>query len=100
MHPAYSVILFTTASGAGYGLLAWLALAGMLGSYGIATHRIAFAVPLVFCVVGTLVSIALFHQTLTQVVTAVAAGNAVTAAAVAVTIGAQAALGERKANAA
>ena len=31
MHPAYSVILFTTASGAGYGLLAWLALAGVLG---------------------------------------------------------------------
>jgi sulfite dehydrogenase (quinone) subunit SoeC len=28
MHPAYSVILFTTASGAGYGLLTWLALAG------------------------------------------------------------------------
>ncbi len=26
MHPAYSVILFTTASGAGYGLLTWLAL--------------------------------------------------------------------------
>jgi DMSO reductase anchor subunit len=31
MHPAYSVILFTTASGAGYGLLAWLAFAGVLG---------------------------------------------------------------------
>ena len=31
MHPAYSVILFTTASGAGYGLLAWLALAGVIG---------------------------------------------------------------------
>jgi DMSO reductase anchor subunit len=31
MHPAYSVILFTTASGAGLGLLAWLALLGMLG---------------------------------------------------------------------
>jgi DMSO reductase anchor subunit len=31
MHPAYSVILFTTASGAGYGLLAWLALAGVMG---------------------------------------------------------------------
>ena len=30
MHPAYSVILFTTASGAGFGLLAWLALLGML----------------------------------------------------------------------
>src|SRR5256885_16479292 len=28
MHPAYSVILFTTASGAGYGLLIWLAAAG------------------------------------------------------------------------
>lgn len=29
MHPAYSVILFTTASGAGYGLLALLGLAGL-----------------------------------------------------------------------
>src|SRR5919201_675935 len=27
MHPAYSVIVFTTASGAGYGLLIWLAIA-------------------------------------------------------------------------
>ena len=27
MHPAYSVIIFTTASGAGYGLLIWLAVA-------------------------------------------------------------------------
>ena len=26
MRPAYSVIIFTTASGAGYGLLVWLAL--------------------------------------------------------------------------
>src|SRR5215475_2736960 len=26
MHPAYSVILFTTASGAGYGLLVWLGI--------------------------------------------------------------------------
>lgn len=31
MHPAYSVILFTTASGAGYGLLALLGLAAALG---------------------------------------------------------------------
>ncbi|MDA7949364.1 MAG: dimethyl sulfoxide reductase anchor subunit [Hyphomicrobiaceae bacterium] len=30
MHPAYSVILFTTASGAGYGLLALLSIAGLL----------------------------------------------------------------------
>jgi sulfite dehydrogenase (quinone) subunit SoeC len=31
MHPAYSVILFTTASGAGLGLLTWLALLGSMG---------------------------------------------------------------------
>ncbi len=31
MHPAYSVILFTTLSGAGYGLLFWLAVAGLSG---------------------------------------------------------------------
>jgi DMSO reductase anchor subunit len=29
MHPAYSVILFTTASGAGYGLLMWLAFTAL-----------------------------------------------------------------------
>jgi DMSO reductase anchor subunit len=29
MHPAYSVIVFTTASGAGYGLLIWLAVAAV-----------------------------------------------------------------------
>lgn len=31
MHPSYSVILFTTASGAGYGLLVWLAILRSLG---------------------------------------------------------------------
>ena len=31
MHPAYSVIVFTTASGAGYGLLFWLSLAALTG---------------------------------------------------------------------
>jgi DMSO reductase anchor subunit len=30
MHPAYSVILFTTVSGAGFGLLMWLTLAALL----------------------------------------------------------------------
>ena len=34
MHPAYSVILFTTASGAGYGLLFWLALSGLANGGG------------------------------------------------------------------
>ena len=31
MHPAYSVIFFTVSSGAGYGLLIWLAAASLLG---------------------------------------------------------------------
>ena len=36
MHPAYSVILFTTASGAGYGLLFWLGLAHVTGRLPVA----------------------------------------------------------------
>ena len=32
MHPALSVIFFTTLSGAGYGMLAWAALAQLAGS--------------------------------------------------------------------
>ncbi len=49
MHPAYSVILFTTASGAGYGLLALLSAAGLLGLVpldpwtGFAGFGVAFA---------------------------------------------------------
>ena len=35
MHPAYSVILFTSASGAGYGMLVWLALARLSGAWDI-----------------------------------------------------------------
>jgi DMSO reductase anchor subunit len=31
MHPAFSVVFFTTASGAGYGLLAWIGLFGAFG---------------------------------------------------------------------
>ena len=33
MHPAYSVIFFTTLSGAGYGLLMWLALGRLSGNW-------------------------------------------------------------------
>ena len=33
MHPAYSVIIFTSSSGAGYGLLIWLALARLTGAW-------------------------------------------------------------------
>jgi DMSO reductase anchor subunit len=48
MHPAYSVILFTIASGAGYGLLVWLALARLFAflpaqpSFGVAAFGLAF----------------------------------------------------------
>jgi sulfite dehydrogenase (quinone) subunit SoeC len=37
MHPAYSVIVFTTASGAGYGWLVWLAFGALID--GLAAHR-------------------------------------------------------------
>ncbi len=40
MHPAKSVILFTTASGAGYGLLAWI---GLLGAFGLLPVALGFA---------------------------------------------------------
>jgi len=49
MHPAYSIILFTLASGAGFGLLAWMALFGLLGALpfdralGCAGFGLAFA---------------------------------------------------------
>ena len=32
MHPAFSVIFFTTASGAGFGALAWLGLLALCGA--------------------------------------------------------------------
>ncbi len=41
MHPAYSVIFFTTSSGAGYGLLALL---GLMGALGIAPASQSFAI--------------------------------------------------------
>ena len=41
MHPAYSVIFFTTSSGAGYGLLALL---GLMGALGIAPVSLSFAI--------------------------------------------------------
>ena len=31
MHPAFSVLIFTVTSGAGYGLLAWLGAGQLLG---------------------------------------------------------------------
>lgn len=57
MHPAYSVIVFTTASGAGYGLVFWLAMLSVLDNLpaeralGIAGFGLAFAL-----IVGGLLS--------------------------------------------
>ncbi len=60
MNPAYSVILFTTASGAGYGLLALAALAG--ASHGRAS-TIAFALTTIFIALA-LITIGLLSSTL------------------------------------
>ena len=59
MHPAYSVILFTTASGAGYGLLALLGLVGI--SHGEASS-IAFGLTAVVIALG-LITIGLLSST-------------------------------------
>jgi sulfite dehydrogenase (quinone) subunit SoeC len=61
MHPAYSVIVFTCASGAGYGLLIWLALSGLVGSWTVrlgATAPTAFVLSFVLITVGLLSSTA------------------------------------------
>ncbi len=77
----------------------FLALSSVLGSYGIATHRIAFAAPLLIGVVGTLSAVVYAHASLEQVVHVVAAGNAVTALAVACGLGWQALRGRSSAAA-
>ena len=59
MHPAYSVILFTTASGAGYGLLALLGLVGF--NHGQASS-VAFALVSVFVALA-LITVGLLSST-------------------------------------
>lgn len=59
MHPAYSVILFTTASGAGYGLLALLGLAG--AQHGQASST-AFGITAMVLALG-LISVGLLSST-------------------------------------
>jgi O-antigen/teichoic acid export membrane protein len=74
-----------------YGLaMVFLALTGALCSYGIATHRLAFGVPVVACTAITLVAIALSKTSLQGVVMILVVGTAVTAASAGVAIGAQA----------
>jgi DMSO reductase anchor subunit len=60
MHPAYSVILFTTLSGAGYGLLVWTCVLGALGVLPAegATGLVALALAFVLIVAGLLASTA------------------------------------------
>ena len=59
MHPAYSVILFTTASGAGYGLLALLGITGM--SHGQASS-LAFGMTAMIISIG-LITLGLLSST-------------------------------------
>lgn len=70
-----------------------LALTNAMTYYGIATHRLAFTVPLFVCTVGTLAAIVVIHTTLATVVEIMVVGNF--AAALAVTI---ALFAQRKAN--
>jgi hypothetical protein len=63
-----------------------LALTNALTFYGIATHRLAFTVPLLVCTLGTLAAIALIHTTLGTVVEIMVVGNAVAALAVAISL--------------
>jgi DMSO reductase anchor subunit len=56
MNPAFSVIFFTTLSGAGYGLLAWTALAVLLGASRPMPLLVAIALALVLVTIGLLSS--------------------------------------------
>jgi sulfite dehydrogenase (quinone) subunit SoeC len=58
MHPAFSVIVFTTLSGAGYGLLAWTALAAIAAAAPARTLLVALALALALVTVGLLSSLA------------------------------------------
>jgi O-antigen/teichoic acid export membrane protein len=63
-----------------------LGLTNALTYYGIATHRLAFTVPLLVSTLGTLAVIVAIHSTLAAVVTIMVAGNAVATVAVAISL--------------
>jgi len=75
--------------------MAALAMTYSLGSYGIATHRLAFVIPLLLATLGTLVFIALVHPTLLAVVNELLAGNAIMALLVIVSLAVQGLRGNR-----
>ncbi len=56
MHPALSVIFFTTLSGAGYGLLAWAAIAAIAGGASARALLVSTLLALVLASVGLLAS--------------------------------------------
>jgi len=58
MHPAYSVIVFTCASGAGYGLLTWLALSAACGGTRSLAAGAGFAIAFALITIGLLSSTA------------------------------------------
>ena len=59
MHPALSVIFFTTLSGAGYGLLAWAALAALTGQSPTRPLLVSVALALLLSTTGLIASV--FH---------------------------------------
>jgi O-antigen/teichoic acid export membrane protein len=75
--------------------MAALAMTSALGAYGMATHRLAFVVPLLIAMLATLATIALVHPSLMQVVNELLFGNVVMTAAVAVSLGIQGVRGAR-----
>lgn len=70
-----------------YGLaMVMLALTNALTYYGIATHRLAFTVPLFICTFGTLGAVATIHPSLATVVEIMVVGNFAAAIAVAIAL--------------
>lgn len=65
------------------GAMALLAITNLFGSYGIATHRLGFVMPLIAGTLSTLMAIGFVHGSLQTVTLVLLAGSAVTCAAVA-----------------
>jgi O-antigen/teichoic acid export membrane protein len=66
-----------------------LALTNALTYYGIATHRLAFTVPLLVCTLGTIAAIAAIHPTLATVVEIMVVGNSLAVIAVTISLAVQ-----------
>jgi len=60
----------------GYGIaMTFLAMTNALATYGIAKHRLGFAIPLILATCGTLAAIATMHPSLTVVIDELVVGN-------------------------